>query len=289
MGVEYFYDQQGYGQEDCLVTPSELETEEVTVAEEEEDDYMNSVELEDPTVFRLEESELPSALTSSNRATSRSPVSVSHLPSSTTEAIASTAPALPVQSFPVSSLTTAALSSKSCDVPSRSSAPSTTTIKPIACKPILPMQLTPFTTSTTPAIMPGAVKPHPVLSAGPVPHSAVPVLLLPMQNPETPGSRLTHRLLLPATPGPLQVLSVPHTSQHYRKRKLDKARAGIHVRSHVRRSSVSVCKQCQKDRKASTHVQYYGNWYCEETATVKLSEWRKRLAAKGYGKRKGTR
>lgn len=55
----------------------------VTVAEDEEDDNMKSVDLEDPPIFRLEESGLPPAPTLSSRATSRSPVCAYSLSSST--------------------------------------------------------------------------------------------------------------------------------------------------------------------------------------------------------------
>ncbi|KAG9334111.1 hypothetical protein JZ751_009146 [Albula glossodonta] len=150
--------------------------------------------------------------------------------------------------------------------------------------------------------LPGALQSLPVLStplsAGPVPLPAVPVFLLPGPRPEGPSSQPAPRLILPARPstataGSAQEVAVPHsqgtgvpyTTERYRKRKLEKEKAGIHSRRYVRKSEVILCKKCQKKREPPTHQQYFGNWYCEETATVPLAEWRESLAAKGYGKK----
>lgn len=68
---------------------------------------------------------------------------------------------------------------------------------------------------------------------------------------------------------------------------MERESAGIYSRKYVKKTDVVLCKHCLKDRRLPGHQQYFGNWYCEETATVPLSEWRQQLVAKGYGKRKG--
>ncbi|KAG9328912.1 hypothetical protein JZ751_009327 [Albula glossodonta] len=121
--------------------------------------------------------------------------------------------------------------------------------------------------------LPGALQSLPVLStplsAGPVPLPAVPVFLLPGPRPEGPSSQPAPRLILPARPstataGSAQEVAVPHsqgtgvpyTTERYRKRKLEKEKAGIHSRRYVRKSEVILCKKCQKKREPPTHQQY---------------------------------
>ncbi|XP_041958173.1 uncharacterized protein LOC121716070 [Alosa sapidissima] len=120
IGVEYLYDQTGSALEDYKLTLSALETEEVTVAEDE--GYVERVKLEDFTIPMPDESDppaspstfrsalclfpLPTSTTSTNSATStNSVIAAAHsalavrsspLPTSTTKDMTSTPSVLPV-------------------------------------------------------------------------------------------------------------------------------------------------------------------------------------------------
>lgn len=83
-----------------------------------------------------------------------------------------------------------------------------------------------------------------------------------------------------------QTPDVPYTTQQYRKRKLQREQAGHPTRKYVKTTTMIVCKQCNQERKPSSHKQYFGNWYCEATATQSFEEWRAALVAHGYGKKK---
>ncbi|KAG5281169.1 hypothetical protein AALO_G00068170 [Alosa alosa] len=303
IGVEYLYDQTGSALEDYKLTLSALETEEVTVAEDE--GYVERVKLEDFTIPMPDESDPPASPN-----TFRSALCLFPLPTSTTSTnsatstnsvIAAAHSALAVRSSPLPTSTTKDMTSTPSVLPVLSSGllPSTTTAITSTGKAQLHLAIGPGEPSTAPAQHPlpeaGALQSSPALSfAGPRP-----VLILPRPCPEGPTNQLTPtRLLLPAgatlvTVGSSLEVSRPHTgaaavpysTQCYRKRKWER---GTHTRKYVRTRVVSICKQCYKERKPPTHVQYYGNWDCEETATVKLSEWRESMAAKGYGKKKYT-
>ncbi|XP_062399917.1 uncharacterized protein LOC134089490 [Sardina pilchardus] len=312
IGVEYLYDQTGSALEDYQLTVSALETEEVTVAEDEGFvEHVEQVKLEDVTISMPEESDPPPSPATSSRATSTSAVCLSSPPTSTTTAIASTHSALVIRSSSLPASATKDMTSTSSVLAVQSSAllPSTATAVTSTKKAKLRLTTEPAAAPTwrplagagagvgagagTPQSCPISV----LSSAGPRSLPAVPVLILPRLGPEDPTNQLApSRLLLP--PGVTLVAvgssrgvsgqyphsaSVPYSTQRYRKRKWER---GTHTRKYVKRRDVVICKQCQKERKPSTHVQYFGNWYCEETSTVKLSEWRKNLAARGYGKKK---
>ncbi|KAI9545072.1 hypothetical protein NQZ68_039591 [Dissostichus eleginoides] len=44
--------------------------------------------------------------------------------------------------------------------------------------------------------------------------------------------------------------------------------------------------KCNKDRKPPAHLQYFGNWYCQESETQSYEEWRAVLEQRGYGGKK---
>ncbi|KAK9957918.1 hypothetical protein ABG768_012118 [Culter alburnus] len=54
----------------------------------------------------------------------------------------------------------------------------------------------------------------------------------------------------------------------------------------VRRSGTIQCRKCNKERIRSTHRQYYGNWYCQETETKPFAVWKAELLKRGYGRKK---
>lgn len=133
---------------------------------------------------------------------------------------------------------------------------------------------------------------------GPAPPPAQPVLFqaaarhpVPPQGLATIAPRLISTLHITpphtATNAPHATTSVPYTTQMYRKRKQERERAGIPTRKYVKKTGLMLCKRCQKDRRLPGHQFYFGNLYCEETATESVAEWRESLAAKGYGQKKG--
>lgn len=79
---------------------------------------------------------------------------------------------------------------------------------------------------------------------------------------------------------------VPYTTRYYWKRKLVKEKDGIYTRKYVRRSDAIQCRKCNKERIKSTHRQYYGNWYCQETETKPFAVWKAELLKRGYGRKK---
>lgn len=95
------------------------------------------------------------------------------------------------------------------------------------------------------------------------------------------GQTVTLPAALP-TPKP----SVPYTTEYYRKKKQEREQMGLKSRKYVRKTEVILCKKCNKERKPPSHLQYFGNWYCEETATEPFTEWRAALQTRGYGKKR---
>ncbi|KAK7940034.1 hypothetical protein WMY93_003360 [Mugilogobius chulae] len=100
-----------------------------------------------------------------------------------------------------------------------------------------------------------------------------PQFILP--SPQTLSS------LAPASRG-----QVPYTTQLYQQKKQKEEESGKRKRSYTRKSDTILCKYCEKDRNPATHHQYFGNWYCEATATQSLAEWRKDMEGRGYGRKK---
>lgn len=80
--------------------------------------------------------------------------------------------------------------------------------------------------------------------------------------------------------------AVPYSTQQYRKRKQMREDTGTVTRKYVRKTDVILCRKCNKERKAPSHLQYFGNWYCEETETQSYAEWRAVLEERGYRKKK---
>ncbi|XP_057686294.1 uncharacterized protein LOC130912315 isoform X2 [Corythoichthys intestinalis] len=144
----------------------------------------------------------------------------------------------------------------------------------------------------------GLIIPVSITSLSARPGATGATFLLPQSNPHGGEQQVTPRPILPATraalPAPVSSRvslslnpSLPTATFYYRKRKREREIAGIFSRKYVRKSEVIHCKACKKDRKSDGHHHHYGNWYCQETASQTLDEWREAMAAKGYG-RKGT-
>lgn len=86
----------------------------------------------------------------------------------------------------------------------------------------------------------------------------------------------------PAAPQP----SVPYTTQYYRRKKQEREQKESLKRKYVRKTEVILCKKCNNERKPPSHLQYFGNWHCEETATEPFAERRAALQTRGYGKKR---
>ncbi|KAK7922385.1 hypothetical protein WMY93_009287 [Mugilogobius chulae] len=98
---------------------------------------------------------------------------------------------------------------------------------------------------------------------------------------------LPPRFILPAPSlVPKHQGQVPYTTQLYQQKKQKEEESGKRKRSYTRKSDTILCKYCEKDRNPATHHQYFGNWYCEATATQSLAEWRKDMEGRGYGRKK---
>ena len=89
-----------------------------------------------------------------------------------------------------------------------------------------------------------------------------------------------------ATPVAIAVPAVPilATTQSYRKRKV----SAVPLKKYRPRTGASQCSKCQKDRTSATgHHQYFGNWFCPQTATETYEAWRARpQTEKQYKKKK---
>ncbi|XP_056120612.1 uncharacterized protein LOC130097697 [Rhinichthys klamathensis goyatoka] len=132
--------------------------------------------------------------------------------------------------------------------------------------------------------------PVPIAPAPPV---SLPFILPPVQLPTVPGTSQVMFFNLPlpsAMPPSAQTQTssqpVPYSTQQYRKRKQKRESAGTVTRKYVRKTDVILCRKCNKERKPPTHLQYFGNWYCEESETKSYDEWRAVLMERGYRKKK---
>ncbi|KAL1259000.1 hypothetical protein QQF64_009577 [Cirrhinus molitorella] len=90
---------------------------------------------------------------------------------------------------------------------------------------------------------------------------------------------------LPEAP-PIPQTTVPYSTEYYRKKKQEREQIGLKSRKYVRKNKVILRKKCNKERKPPSHLQYFGNWYCEEAATESFTEWRAALEMRGYGKKR---
>ncbi|XP_016407261.1 uncharacterized protein LOC107739614 isoform X2 [Sinocyclocheilus rhinocerous] len=115
----------------------------------------------------------------------------------------------------------------------------------------------------------------PILFSSPSLSKQMMVVLTPAQKIDAPATVSSHSV------------PVPYTTRYYWKRKLVKEKDGIYTRKYyVRRSEAIQCRKCNKERIMSTHCQYFGNWYCEETDTKPFAVWKAELLKRGYGKKK---
>lgn len=136
-------------------------------------------------------------------------------------------------------------------------------------------------------------------------YQAPPRQALPFIAPAPPVPFILPSARLPTVPGPSQVMflnlpfpmppstqtqtssqAVPYTTQQYRKRKEEREQTGTVTRKYVKKTDVILCRKCKKERKPPSHLQYFGNWYCEASETQSYGEWRAALEKRGYGKKK---
>ena len=96
-------------------------------------------------------------------------------------------------------------------------------------------------------------------------------------SPSGPVTATPVAIAVPAVP-------IPATTQSYRKRKV----SAVPLKKYRPRTGASQCSKCQKDRTSATgHHQYFGNWFCPQTATETYEAWRARpQTEKQYKKKK---
>ncbi|KAK7157016.1 hypothetical protein R3I94_006926 [Phoxinus phoxinus] len=127
----------------------------------------------------------------------------------------------------------------------------------------------------------------------PAPPVSLPFIVPPVQPPTVPGTSQVMFFNLPL-PSPMppsaqtqtSSQAVPYSTQQYRKRKQEREHTGTVTRKYVRKTDVILCRKCNKERKPPSHLQYFGNWYCEESETQSYDEWRAVLMERGYRKKK---
>lgn len=137
--------------------------------------------------------------------------------------------------------------------------------------PPIPQMILPPPLAPTSLAEPGQPsRPLPVIL--PTPVSFPPIMLIVAPSGQT----------MPAAAQP----SVPYTTEYYRKKKQEREQMGMKSRKYVQKTEVIICKKCSKERKPPSHLQYFGNWYCEETATESFTDWRPALQTRGYGKKR---
>ncbi|KAK1887486.1 Platelet glycoprotein Ib alpha chain [Dissostichus eleginoides] len=124
------------------------------------------------------------------------------------------------------------------------------------------------------------------------PHTFVlpPNTAVPEPSQVVPGSSQMMLLNMPL-PSATQALTssqsnVPYTTQQYRKRKEEREQSGTGKRKYVKKTDAILCKKYNKDRKPPAHLQYFGNWYCQESETQSYEDWRAVLEQRGYGEKK---
>ena len=111
------------------------------------------------------------------------------------------------------------------------------------------------------------------------------VPLLPNLQLPSPSFVVVNR---PYGPAPVISAPVPASTLSYRKRKEHEEKTGVvPTKRYKARVGASQCSKCQADRTPATgHKQYFGNWFCPNTATETYEEWRVRMADKRYNKEK---
>ncbi|KAK1888653.1 Halotolerance protein 9 [Dissostichus eleginoides] len=135
----------------------------------------------------------------------------------------------------------------------------------------------------------------------PTPPFSTPYMVPSVQLPQVPGPSqvvpgssqmmLLNMPLPSAMPSATQALTsgqsnVPYTTQQYRKRKEEREQSGSGKRKYVKKTDTIICKKCNKDRKPPAHLQYFGNWYCQQPETQSYEDWRAVLEQRGYGEKK---
>ncbi|KAJ4921774.1 hypothetical protein JOQ06_025942, partial [Pogonophryne albipinna] len=127
----------------------------------------------------------------------------------------------------------------------------------------------------------------------PTPPFSTPYMMVPsVQLPQVPGPSQvvpgSSQMMLLNMPLPLvtQALTsgqsnVPYTTQQNRERKEEREQSGSGKRKYVKKTDAIICKKCNKDRKPPAHLQYFGNWYCQESETQSYEDWRAVLEQRG--------
>ena len=102
--------------------------------------------------------------------------------------------------------------------------------------------------------------------------------------PVTPSQLQDRQQMQPASqahPRNVEGRPVPRSTAHYHRRAArEEEETGIPRKKYAARTKVSTCSKCKLPREMASHTQYYGSWYCANTAKETKEEWRARMVAK---------
>ena len=73
---------------------------------------------------------------------------------------------------------------------------------------------------------------------------------------------------------------VSRSTRCYRKRRAQEIAEGKPRKTYKPRTGATICSQCHQERDQEHHTQYYGSWYCANTQTQPLEEWRTMMSTR---------
>ena len=77
---------------------------------------------------------------------------------------------------------------------------------------------------------------------------------------------------------------VPRSTKCYRKRKSQESTEGKQKKVYKQRTGATICSQCHQERDQEHHTQFYGSWYCANTQTQPIEEWRTMMSTRRRAK-----
>ena len=127
--------------------------------------------------------------------------------------------------------------------------------------------------------------PRPVTSdTAPSDQPAPPIFAIIFPGAASGQTKEDHPLVQPASEEHPRSESkpVPRSTKHYRRRVAQEDEAGVERKRnrYAKRTKMTTCGQCKKPRDSESHTQYYGCWYCANSAKESFEEWLARMVAK---------
>ncbi|KAM3607775.1 uncharacterized protein V6R79_013765 [Siganus canaliculatus] len=119
-----------------------------------------------------------------------------------------------------------------------------------------------------------------------------PPILAALEPPlQAPKPALQHLLCAPTLQTSLLFLQpklcrlhpdLPYTTQLYHQwKQQEEEKTGLKKKDLHKKDQRNRMQTVQRERDPATHQHYFGNWYCQATATMSLAEWRAALIAQG--------